>query len=78
MVICGGAISGLGKGITISSVGMLLKNLGYRVSLIKIDPYLVNKTPFPILLSIFFKNLDAGTMNPYEHGEVYVLDDGFK
>lgn len=41
VVICGGAISGLGKGITISSVGMLLKNLGYRVSLIKIDPYLV-------------------------------------
>lgn len=54
-------MSGLGKGITASSIGMLLKARGLKVSAIKIDPYL---------------NLDAGTMNPFEHGEVYVLDDG--
>ena len=57
----GGVISGLGKGITASSIGLLLKEMGMRVTAIKIDPYL---------------NLDAGTMSPFEHGEVYVLDDG--
>jgi CTP synthase len=61
IVVTGGVISGLGKGITISSIGVLLKNAGLRVSSIKIDPYL---------------NIDAGTMSPYEHGEVFVLDDG--
>ncbi|MDR3074869.1 MAG: CTP synthase (glutamine hydrolyzing) [Candidatus Methanoplasma sp.] len=59
--VSGGVISGLGKGITASSVGRILKSRGLSVSAIKIDPYL---------------NIDAGTMNPYEHGEIYVLDDG--
>ncbi len=59
--VSGGVISGLGKGITASSIGRLLKARGLNVSMIKIDPYL---------------NIDAGTMNPYEHGEVFVLDDG--
>ncbi|CAK0849066.1 unnamed protein product [Prorocentrum cordatum] len=61
VVITGGTISGLGKGTTISSVGVVLKSHGLRVTAIKIDPYL---------------NIDAGTMSPYEHGEVYVLEDG--
>jgi len=61
VVITGGVVSGLGKGITASSIGLLLKEAGLRVTAIKIDPYL---------------NIDAGTMSPYEHGEVYVLDDG--
>lgn len=59
--VSGGVISGLGKGITASSIGRMLKSRGLKVSMIKIDPYL---------------NIDAGTMNPYEHGEVFVLDDG--
>lgn len=59
--VSGGVISGLGKGITASSIGLLLKSRGISVTSIKIDPYL---------------NIDAGTMNPFEHGEVYVLDDG--
>lgn len=59
--VTGGVISGLGKGITASSIGRLLKSRGLDVTAIKIDPYL---------------NIDAGTMNPFEHGEVYVLDDG--
>lgn len=54
-------MSGLGKGVTASSIGVLLKAAGYRVTSIKIDPYL---------------NTDAGTMSPFEHGEVFVLDDG--
>jgi len=54
-------VSGLGKGVTASSIGVLLKNCGFRVTSIKIDPYL---------------NVDAGTMSPFEHGEVFVLDDG--
>ena len=61
IVITGGVISGLGKGITASSIGILLKNKGYSVTSIKIDPYL---------------NIDAGTMSPLEHGEVFVLNDG--
>ena len=61
IVISGGVISGLGKGITASSIGVLLKNKGYSVTSIKIDPYL---------------NIDAGTMSPLEHGEVFVLNDG--
>ena len=59
--ICGGSISGLGKGVTVSSIGMLLQLHGFNITSIKIDPYL---------------NVDAGTMSPFEHGEVYVLDDG--
>lgn len=59
--VCGGVVSGLGKGIVCSSIGMLLKACGYKVNHIKIDPYL---------------NVDAGTMRPAEHGEVFVTDDG--
>ncbi len=59
--VTGGVISGLGKGTTAASLGRLLVSRGYRVTAIKIDPYL---------------NTDAGTMNPFEHGEVFVLDDG--
>ena len=61
IVVTGGVVSGLGKGITISSVGRILKSSGLRVTSIKIDPYL---------------NVDAGTMSPFEHGETFVLDDG--
>lgn len=61
VIVTGGVLSGLGKGITTSSIGLLLKNCGYNVTAIKIDPYL---------------NCDAGTMNPYQHGEVFVLKDG--
>ncbi len=61
IVVTGGVLSGLGKGITTSSIGRLLLSHGVSVTAVKIDPYL---------------NIDAGTMNPFEHGEVYVLDDG--
>ncbi|KAK4285598.1 hypothetical protein QN277_002276 [Acacia crassicarpa] len=61
VLVTGGVVSGLGKGVTASSIGLLLKASGLRVTSIKIDPYL---------------NTDAGTMSPFEHGEVYVLDDG--
>ncbi len=61
VVVTGGVVSGLGKGITTSSIGSLLKARGVSVTSVKIDPYL---------------NSDAGTMNPFEHGEVYVLQDG--
>jgi CTP synthase len=61
IVVSGGVISGLGKGITTSSLGRILKARGIPVTIVKIDPYL---------------NVDAGTMNPYQHGEVFVLDDG--
>ncbi len=59
--VVGGVISGVGKGITASSLGLILKNRGLKVTAIKIDPYI---------------NVDAGTMNPTEHGEVFVLGDG--
>ncbi|MBI3634546.1 MAG: CTP synthase [Candidatus Yonathbacteria bacterium] len=59
--VVGGVISGVGKGITTSSIGKILQSHGYRVTAIKIDPYI---------------NVDAGTMNPTEHGEVFVLKDG--
>tara|TARA_B100001758_G_C18414330_1_gene618255 strand:+ start:1352 stop:2974 length:1623 start_codon:yes stop_codon:yes gene_type:complete len=59
--VFGGVISGLGKGIVASSLGYLLKSLGMKVTIQKLDPYL---------------NVDPGTMNPYQHGEVFVLDDG--
>jgi len=61
IVVTGGVLSGLGKGITSSSIGCVLKARGLKVTAMKIDPYL---------------NFDAGTLNPFEHGEVFVLDDG--
>ncbi len=61
--VVGGVMSGVGKGIATSSIGRILKDYGYRVSAVKIDPYI---------------NLDAGTMNPTEHGEVFVTDDGME
>lgn len=61
VLVSGGVVSGLGKGVTASSIGVVLKGCGLRVTSIKIDPYL---------------NRDAGTMSPFEHGEVFVLDDG--
>ncbi|GAU35442.1 hypothetical protein TSUD_363980 [Trifolium subterraneum] len=61
VLVTGGVVSGLGKGVTASSIGVLLQACGFRVTSIKIDPYL---------------NTDAGTMSPFEHGEVFVLDDG--
>ncbi|XP_044760039.1 CTP synthase [Coccinella septempunctata] len=61
ILVTGGVISGVGKGIISSSFGTILKSSGLEVTSIKIDPYL---------------NVDAGTFSPYEHGEVYVLDDG--
>ena len=61
VVVSGGVVSGLGKGVTASSVGVMLSAADYRVTHIKIDPYI---------------NVDAGTMSPFEHGETYVLDDG--
>ena len=59
--VLGGVMSGLGKGIAASSIGYLLKQAGVKVTIMKLDPYL---------------NVDPGTMNPYQHGEVFVLDDG--
>ncbi len=59
--VIGGVMSGLGKGIATASIGKILQSKGYRVSAIKIDPYI---------------NVDAGTMNPMEHGEVFVTEDG--
>ncbi|KAJ3334351.1 CTP synthase ura7 [Blyttiomyces sp. JEL0837] len=61
IVVTGGVISGIGKGVIASSTGFLLRTLGLRVTSIKIDPYL---------------NIDAGTLTPLDHGEVFVLDDG--
>lgn len=61
--VCGGVLSGLGKGIAVSSIGRLLLSRGYSVTAIKIDPYI---------------NVDAGTMNPTEHGEVFVTKDGLE
>lgn len=59
--VCGGVLSGLGKGITTASIGLLLKNAGFKVGAIKIDPYI---------------SIDAGTMRPQEHGEVFITEDG--
>lgn len=61
IVITGGVISGIGKGTITSSLGYILKERDFKVTIVKIDPYL---------------NYDAGTMNPYQHGEVFVLSDG--
>jgi CTP synthase len=59
--VTGGVCSGLGKGVASASIGSLLEHRGFNIRMIKIDPYI---------------NVDAGTMNPYQHGEVYVTDDG--
>src|SRR4051794_39504649 len=59
--VTGGVTSSLGKGITAASVGRILKARGLRVSILKLDPYI---------------NVDPGTMSPYQHGEVFVTDDG--
>jgi CTP synthase len=59
--VTGGVVSSLGKGITVSSIGLLLKQRGFGVTIQKFDPYI---------------NVDPGTMNPFQHGEVYVTDDG--
>ena len=59
--VTGGVVSGLGKGITASSIALLLKSRGYKVFMQKFDPYI---------------NVDPGTMSPYQHGEVFVTSDG--
>lgn len=61
LIITGGVCSSLGKGLTSASIGLLLEKKGLKVAMMKLDPYL---------------NVDPGTMNPYQHGEVYVTDDG--
>src|SRR6266496_2099028 len=61
--VVGGVMSGIGKGVSTSSIGLILKSKGFTVTALKIDPYI---------------NVDAGTMNPTEHGEVFVLDDGME
>eukprot|EP01080_Neovahlkampfia_damariscottae_P003659 gene3660-6475_t len=61
VLVAGGVLSGIGKGVIASSTGVILQSMGCNVTSIKIDPYL---------------NVDAGTMSPFEHGEVFVLDDG--
>ena len=61
--ITGGVVSSLGKGLTSASVGLLLEKRGLRVAMQKLDPYI---------------NVDPGTMNPYQHGEVYVTEDGLE
>ena len=61
--VTGGVVSSLGKGIISSSIGRLLQSRGYRITIQKFDPYI---------------NIDPGTLNPYEHGECYVTDDGFE
>ncbi|MBT7600023.1 MAG: CTP synthase, partial [Anaerolineae bacterium] len=57
----GGVVSSVGKGVTAAALGLLLKERGFNVSVQKLDPYI---------------NVDPGTMSPYQHGEVFVLDDG--
>ena len=59
--VTGGVVSSIGKGIVAASLGRLLKSKGYSVSILKLDPYL---------------NVDPGTMSPFQHGEVFVTDDG--
>ncbi|KKS00086.1 MAG: CTP synthetase, partial [Microgenomates group bacterium GW2011_GWC1_41_20] len=63
ILVSGGVLSGLGKGITAASLGLLLQSRGYKVTIMKCDMYL---------------NIDAGTMNPLEHGEVFVTQDGLE
>ncbi|MEI8125568.1 MAG: CTP synthetase, partial [Parachlamydiaceae bacterium] len=59
--VTGGVCSSLGKGLTAASIGLLLEKQGLHIAMLKLDPYL---------------NVDPGTMSPYQHGEVYVTDDG--
>ena len=59
--LTGGVLSSVGKGVTAAALGRLLKERGYQVAIQKLDPYI---------------NVDPGTMSPYQHGEVFVLDDG--
>ncbi|MBC8134479.1 MAG: CTP synthase, partial [Fibrella sp.] len=59
--VTGGVVSSIGKGITSAALGRLLRNRGFKVAMQKLDPYI---------------NVDAGTMNPYQHGECFVTDDG--
>ena len=59
--VTGGVVSSLGKGVASASIGALLESRGFRVTLMKFDPYV---------------NVDPGTMSPYQHGEVFVTDDG--
>ena len=59
--VTGGVVSSVGKGVWVGSIGKILKSRGLTVSLLKLDPYL---------------NVDPGTMSPYQHGEVFVTDDG--
>ncbi len=61
--VCGGVMSGIGKGVSTASIGRILKSRGFKVTAVKIDPYI---------------NVDAGTMNPIEHGEVFVTKDGME
>ncbi len=61
--VCGGVMSGIGKGVSTASIGRILKSRGFKVTAVKIDPYI---------------NVDAGTMNPVEHGEVFVTKDGME
>ncbi len=63
IVVTGGVLSGIGKGITAASIGRLMKDQGFEVNVVKMDPYL---------------NVDAGTMNPNQHGEVFVTEDGYE
>src|SRR5467141_3078784 len=59
--VTGGVVSSVGKGVTVASIGRLLKSRGLSVCILKLDPYI---------------NVDPGTMSPYQHGEVFVTDDG--
>lgn len=59
--VTGGVVSSIGKGIAVASIGRILRNRGFTVAPVKLDPYI---------------NVDAGTMNPFQHGEVFVTDDG--
>src|SRR3954453_24236954 len=61
LFVTGGVLSGLGKGVTVASIGRILKARGISVATMKLDPYL---------------NVDPGTMSPYQHGEVFVTEDG--
>jgi len=61
LFVTGGVVSSLGKGLTVASLALLLEKRGFKIAVLKLDPYL---------------NVDPGTMNPFEHGEVYVTDDG--
>src|SRR3990167_6376931 len=61
--VVGGVMSGVGKGVSTSSIGAILQAKGFKVNMVKVDPYL---------------NVDAGTMNPTEHGEVFVLNSGLE